>query len=146
MPYGYPYSQPPIAAPRPAMPGAMTPMMGYPVAYPGYSPMAAMYRPPLAAMPARPVAVVPPRAPMPGAPNPAAPVAAPPPRQVLGDHLFPVITRICPEHAPKITGMILELDQNEVVALLGSEALLRRRVEEALAVLRSEQAQPQPQT
>merc|ERR1711920_689331 len=64
-------------------------------------------------------------------------------KQMLGEMLFPMVQNICPEHANKITGMIIELDNVELVPLLESESALREKVEEAVVVLRAaEDEQP----
>jgi len=56
-------------------------------------------------------------------------------KQMLGEMLFPMVQKIRPEHANKITGMIIELDNLELVPLFESESALREKVEEAVAVL-----------
>lgn len=58
-------------------------------------------------------------------------------KQMLGEVLFPMVQKICPEHANKITGMIIELDNFELVPLFESEAALREKVEEAVVVLKA---------
>jgi len=75
-------------------------------------------------------------APMPGpggAPQPGAP--APGQKQMLGEKLFPVIQKFEPAAAGKITGMLLEMDEGELVKMLESEAYLQTRVAEAKRVL-----------
>lgn len=56
-------------------------------------------------------------------------------KQMLGEMLFPMVQKIRPEHANKITGMIIELDNLELVPLFESESALREKVDEAVAVL-----------
>lgn len=58
-------------------------------------------------------------------------------KQTLGEMLFPMVQKFRPEHANKITGMIIELDNLELVPLFESESALREKVEEAMAVLRA---------
>lgn len=68
----------------------------------------------------------------------AAALAAAPPqvqKQMLGERLFPLITKLQPELAGKITGMMLEMDNFELLGLLDSEAQLQAKVAEALRVL-----------
>merc|ERR1740117_2307558 len=74
----------------------------------------------------------------PGAPLTAAALAAAPPavqKQLLGEKLFPAIQRFQPEFAGKITGMMLEMDNSELLILLESEAQLKNKVDEAMRVL-----------
>eukprot|EP00271_Cylindrocystis_brebissonii_P011619 TRINITY_DN29496_c0_g1_i1.p1 TRINITY_DN29496_c0_g1~~TRINITY_DN29496_c0_g1_i1.p1 ORF type:complete len:779 (+),score=217.99 TRINITY_DN29496_c0_g1_i1:291-2627(+) len=64
--------------------------------------------------------------------------AAPPDlqKQMLGERLFPLIQRHQPELAGKITGMLLEMDNSELLLLLESPEALLQKIEEALLVLR----------
>merc|ERR1711933_373660 len=74
----------------------------------------------------------------PGAPLNAAALAAAAPsvqKQMIGEKLFPAIARYQPELAGKITGMMLEMDNSELLILLESDAQLKNKVEEALRVL-----------
>ena len=75
----------------------------------------------------------------------------PPPsatKQALGEKLFPQVQRIQPELAGKITGMILEMDNSDLLMLLESKAHLKAKVDEAMHVLQSSGAsmnlQPPP--
>eukprot|EP00418_Pyrodinium_bahamense_P098844 CAMPEP_0179035634 /NCGR_PEP_ID=MMETSP0796-20121207/13210_1 /TAXON_ID=73915 /ORGANISM="Pyrodinium bahamense, Strain pbaha01" /LENGTH=648 /DNA_ID=CAMNT_0020731909 /DNA_START=83 /DNA_END=2029 /DNA_ORIENTATION=+ len=73
-----------------------------------------------------------------GAPLNAAALAAAPPsvqKQMIGEKLFPAIAKYQPELAGKITGMMLEMDNSELLILLESEQQLKNKVEEALRVL-----------
>merc|ERR1719450_1895170 len=72
-----------------------------------------------------------------GALNAAALAAAPPSvqKQMIGEKLFPAISRLQPELAGKITGMMLEMDNSELLILLESEQQLKMKVDEALRVL-----------
>merc|ERR1719461_2267512 len=71
--------------------------------------------------------------------NAAALAAAPPSvqKQMIGEKLFPAIAKHQPELAGKITGMMLEMDNSELLILLESEQQLKNKVEEALRVLES---------
>merc|ERR1719242_2364362 len=74
----------------------------------------------------------------PGAPLNAAALAAAPPsvqKQMIGEKLFPAIAKYQPELAGKITGMMLEMDNSELLILLESEQQLKNKVDEALRVL-----------
>ncbi|BFZ21618.1 hypothetical protein BsWGS_24657 [Bradybaena similaris] len=71
--------------------------------------------------------------------------AAPPQeqKQMLGERLFPLIQRMYPELAGKITGMLLEIDNSELLHMLESHESLKLKVEEAVAVLQAHQAKEQ---
>ncbi|XP_069478512.1 polyadenylate-binding protein 4 isoform X4 [Ambystoma mexicanum] len=68
--------------------------------------------------------------------------AAPPQeqKQMLGERLFPLIQAMHPSLAGKITGMLLEIDNSELLHMLESPESLRSKVEEAVAVLQAHQA------
>jgi len=68
--------------------------------------------------------------------------AAHPPeqKQMLGERLFPLIHRMYPELAGKITGMLLEIDNTELLHMLEHSESLKNKVEEAVAVLQAHQA------
>jgi len=57
-------------------------------------------------------------------------------KQMVGEHLFPKIKRRQPQLAGKITGMLLEMDNGELIDLLESDEALNEKIEEALQVLR----------
>lgn len=67
--------------------------------------------------------------------------AAPPQeqKQMLGERLFPLIQRMYPEMAGKITGMLLEIDNAELLHMLEDHSSLKSKVEEAVAVLQAHQ-------
>jgi len=83
----------------------------------------------------------------PGAPPPNAPMsqditasslaAAPPEqqKQLLGERLFPLISQHEPHLAGKITGMLLEMDNGELLNLLESPEALNAKIMEAISVL-----------
>jgi polyadenylate-binding protein len=56
-------------------------------------------------------------------------------KQMLGEKIFPLISRMQPEMAGKITGMMLEMDNSELLILLESPDQLKMKVDEALRVL-----------
>ncbi|XP_064784486.1 polyadenylate-binding protein 4-like [Oncorhynchus masou masou] len=68
--------------------------------------------------------------------------AAPPQeqKQMLGERLFPLIQPMHPSLAGKITGMLLEIDNSELLHMLESNESLCSKVEEAVAVLQAHQA------
>lgn len=68
--------------------------------------------------------------------------AAPPQeqKQMLGERLFPLIQQMYPDLAGKITGMLLEIDNSELLHMLESRDSLKAKVEEAVAVLQAHQA------
>lgn len=55
---------------------------------------------------------------------------------MLGEQLFPLVERIEREHTGKVTGMLLEMDQTEVLHLIESPDALKKKVSEAMDVLR----------
>ncbi|XP_029316373.1 polyadenylate-binding protein 4 isoform X2 [Cottoperca gobio] len=68
--------------------------------------------------------------------------AAPPQeqKQMLGERLFPLIQSMHANLAGKITGMLLEIDNSELLHMLESHESLRSKVDEAVAVLQAHQA------
>lgn len=56
-------------------------------------------------------------------------------KQVLGERLFPKIRKLHGDLAGKITGMLLEMDNSELLHLLEDDVALRDKSAEALAVL-----------
>ena len=53
---------------------------------------------------------------------------------------FPVVHKISPQYAPKITGMLIDLDVSsieDILNLLKNEDLLRERVSNAEALLKN---------
>ncbi|CAE8671463.1 unnamed protein product, partial [Polarella glacialis] len=69
------------------------------------------------------------------APPAAASLAAAPPavqKQMIGEMLYPRIAKLQPGLAGQITGMMLELDNSELLILLESDAQLKGKVDEAL--------------
>lgn len=61
-------------------------------------------------------------------------------KQMLGERLFPLIHRMYPDLAGKITGMLLEIDNSELLHMLEHHESLKAKVEEAVAVLHAHQA------
>jgi len=87
----------------------------------------------------------------PGAPPPqmapqeitASSLAAAPPeqqKQLLGERLFPLIHNVEPQLAGKITGMLLEMDNGELLNLLESPDALNAKIMEAISVLQMHSA------
>ncbi|CAN6450964.1 unnamed protein product [Victoria cruziana] len=66
-------------------------------------------------------------------------------RTMLGESLYPLVEQLERDHAAKVTGMLLEMDQTEVLHLLESPDALRSKVVEAMEVLRSVAQQQQQQ-
>lgn len=56
-------------------------------------------------------------------------------KQMLGERLFPLIEQMYPALAGKITGMLLEIDNSELLHMLEHNESLKSKVEEAVAVL-----------
>ncbi|XP_041060604.1 embryonic polyadenylate-binding protein-like isoform X3 [Carcharodon carcharias] len=61
-------------------------------------------------------------------------------KQMLGERLYPLIQDMHPTLAGKITGMLLEIDNSELLHMLESQESLHSKVEEAVAVLQAHQA------
>lgn len=136
---------PPMGMMRPPMmpmggPGMMGPgMMGM---FPGAMAPMGMMRP---AMPPRAAPVQPQRAPMPQPQAAAHPsgldaqyLASMTPEQqknVLGERLYSYIIKMNPAQAAKITGMLLEIDNFEILNLLDSPEQLNGKIREAQEVL-----------
>ncbi|OXB54962.1 hypothetical protein ASZ78_006126 [Callipepla squamata] len=68
--------------------------------------------------------------------------AAPPQeqKQMIGERLYPLIHAMHASLAGKITGMLLEIDNSELLLLLESPESLHSKIEEAVAVLQAHQA------
>ncbi|XP_043214453.1 polyadenylate-binding protein 4-like [Amphibalanus amphitrite] len=60
-------------------------------------------------------------------------------KQMLGERLYPMIQRMYPELAGKVTGMLLEIDNSELVHMLEHHESLKGKVDEAVAVLQAHQ-------
>uniref|UniRef100_A0A2R9BNC4 Polyadenylate-binding protein n=1 Tax=Pan paniscus TaxID=9597 RepID=A0A2R9BNC4_PANPA len=60
-------------------------------------------------------------------------------KQMSGEWLFPFIQALHPTLASKITGILLEIDNSEVLHMLESPELLRYKVDEAVAILQVHQ-------
>lgn len=64
---------------------------------------------------------------------------------MLGESLYPLVEQLEHDSAAKVTGMLLEMDQTEVLHLLESPDALKSKVGEAMEVLRSVAQQQQQQ-
>lgn len=63
-------------------------------------------------------------------------------KQMLGERIYPLIDRICQgPDVGKITGMMLEMDNSELLMMLENEELLQSKVSEAASVLASAKAE-----
>jgi len=56
-------------------------------------------------------------------------------KQMIGERLFPLIKAQQPTEAGKITGMLLEMDNGELLHLLESQGALKEKLDEAMMVL-----------
>jgi polyadenylate-binding protein len=82
----------------------------------------------------------PPPMPMGGEPLDSNALAEAPPavqKNMIGERLYPLIMQHQPELAGKITGMLLEMDNAELLHLIESPEALLSKMQEALAVLQS---------
>jgi len=61
-------------------------------------------------------------------------------KQMIGERLFPLVQEHQPHLAGKITGMLLEIDNSELLNMLESRDLLSAKVDEAVQVLQAHQA------
>lgn len=63
-------------------------------------------------------------------------------KQILGERLFPLIERMYAQLAGKITGMLLEIENSELLHMIEDQTALKAKVEEAISVLQVHHKQP----
>ncbi|KAF6773491.1 hypothetical protein AHF37_07911 [Paragonimus kellicotti] len=63
-------------------------------------------------------------------------------KRTLGERLFPLVQEIYPTLAQKLTGMMLGMDNAEVINLLESKESLRAKLEEGISVLKNSRNLP----
>ena len=66
-------------------------------------------------------------------------------KQMLGERLYPLIQTMYPDLAGKVTGMLLDLDNSELLRMLVDRERLRKKVDEAIAVLQRYQSRDKHQ-
>ena len=49
-------------------------------------------------------------------------------KQILGERLYPKVQALCPEFVSKITGMLLEIENPELIHMLQHEEALEEKV------------------
>ena len=64
-------------------------------------------------------------------------------KQIIGEHLYRAIVATHPDKAGKITGMLLEMDNSELLHMLEAPESLNSKVEEAVNVLQEHQQREQ---
>ncbi|KAF3643015.1 hypothetical protein FXO38_02460 [Capsicum annuum] len=65
-------------------------------------------------------------------------------RTMLDESLYPLVDQLKNEHAVKVTRMLLEMDQTEVLHMLESPEVLKAKVPKAMEVLRNVQQANSP--
>lgn len=61
-------------------------------------------------------------------------------KMMLGERLFALIHPRCPDRAGKVTGMLLEMDNAELLSMLENQAALNAKIEAAEVVLQAHEA------
>jgi len=61
-------------------------------------------------------------------------------KQMLGERLYPMVRDYSPSLCGKITGMLLEMDNSDLLHMLDDRNSLKEKMDEALAVLQAHQA------
>ena len=61
-------------------------------------------------------------------------------KEDLGERLFASINKLYPTMAGRITGMLLEMDNSELLHLLESPEALKAKIDEAIQVLEAHQS------
>jgi polyadenylate-binding protein len=60
-------------------------------------------------------------------------------KQVLGEKLYPLVEKRNKEHAPKITGMLLDMEVGDILHLIEDPEALETKIDEAVNVLKESQ-------
>ena len=58
-------------------------------------------------------------------------------KQMLGEQLYPIIQSLQPELAGKITGMLLEMENSEILHMLEDSASLNSKVSDRMGIPRN---------
>ncbi|MDR3736452.1 MAG: hypothetical protein P4L10_13065 [Acidobacteriaceae bacterium] len=126
--------------PRPPVDGMYPPYM-YPMMHPGMGPMPGMPQQmlPPGAAPMVPGGPMPPYMQPYAAPAPQAPVRPaqqlPTDKEQLGEYLYPLVEAKDAKNAAKITGMLLEMEVDQIHNIISDQGQLDKWITEALKVL-----------
>jgi hypothetical protein len=56
-------------------------------------------------------------------------------KEIIGEELYKILFNLSPNHADKITGMLLEMNSNDLLETIANKELLQNRVQQAVEAL-----------